>query len=80
MLSTDPRRLWATGLTIENTDTRMWYFDRSMVIVSSPFNFMQESCISYISKSLPDISDLGSYSSYPILGRHRFIEGRFTGV
>lgn len=35
----DLRRRFIYGLTIENTTARLWFSDRSQVIVSSSFNF-----------------------------------------
>lgn len=37
----DPRRRAAYGFTIENTTVRLWYCDRTQVLVSSPFDFFQ---------------------------------------
>ncbi len=39
ILRNDPWLQWTTGLTIENTSARMWYFDRSPVMVTQPFAF-----------------------------------------
>lgn len=36
----DLRRRFIYGLTIENTTARLWYSDRSQVVVSSPFDFV----------------------------------------
>lgn len=35
----DLRRRFVYGLTIENTAARLWFSDRSQVVVSSPFDF-----------------------------------------
>ena len=43
ILRNDACRIWTTGLTIENTNARMWYFDCSAVVVSQPFNILEES-------------------------------------
>lgn len=37
----DPARRFAFGLTIENTETRVWFASRSGVMVTEPFNFMK---------------------------------------
>ena len=41
MLSNDPRRRFAFGVTIEDTQSRCWYFSRSFIVVSTPFNFIE---------------------------------------
>lgn len=39
-LRDDPTSRFTFGFTIENTDMRYWFFDRSNIIVSEAFNFM----------------------------------------
>lgn len=36
----DPRRRFAFGFTIENYGMRLWFRDRSQIIVSRRFNFI----------------------------------------
>ena len=43
MLSKDPRRRFTFGVTIEDTESRLWYFSRSFIVVSTPFNFIEVS-------------------------------------
>ncbi|KAF8524536.1 hypothetical protein JB92DRAFT_3250518 [Gautieria morchelliformis] len=38
----DPCRRFTYGLTIENTQTRIWFAGRSTVYVTKSFNFIQE--------------------------------------
>ncbi|KAJ3556689.1 hypothetical protein NM688_g1886 [Phlebia brevispora] len=38
----DPRRRFVYGFTIEDTDMRLWYFDRSQIIASQPYNFIDD--------------------------------------
>ncbi|KAJ3557295.1 hypothetical protein NM688_g1549 [Phlebia brevispora] len=38
----DPRRRFVYAFTIEDTAMRLWFCDRSQVIVSSPFDFIHE--------------------------------------
>ncbi|KAF7790467.1 hypothetical protein EIP86_001422 [Pleurotus ostreatoroseus] len=38
----EPRRRFVYGFTIENCRMRLWYIDRSEVVVSSPFDIMKE--------------------------------------
>ncbi len=45
ILNKDPRRRFTYGFTIENTDMRLWYCDRSRIIVSESFNFIFVSTI-----------------------------------
>lgn len=39
IMENDPRRRFTFGVTIENTSTRLWYFSRSHIMVTEPFNF-----------------------------------------
>ena len=39
----DPRRRFALGFTIENTDMTLWYCDRAQLIVSERFDFCKVS-------------------------------------
>lgn len=41
ILRNDPCRQFTFGFTIENTSARMWYFSRSHLMVSEPFNFIK---------------------------------------
>ncbi|PVF91349.1 hypothetical protein CPB86DRAFT_353309 [Serendipita vermifera] len=41
-LRSDPRCRYISGLTIEDTKTRLWHADRSGVVASKRFNFMKE--------------------------------------
>ncbi|KAJ3556690.1 hypothetical protein NM688_g1890 [Phlebia brevispora] len=38
----DPRRRFAFGFTAEDASIKLWYCDRSQIVVSSPFNFLKE--------------------------------------
>ena len=38
-MNEDFRRRFVFGFTIENTTTRLWFSDRSQVVVSDPFDF-----------------------------------------
>ncbi|PBK72876.1 hypothetical protein ARMSODRAFT_704111 [Armillaria solidipes] len=54
------------GITIANTTTRLWYFSRTVVLMSSPFNFISEHnhFIYYvISMSFGSLQDLGTDTS-----------------
>ncbi|KAF8811221.1 hypothetical protein BYT27DRAFT_7252939 [Phlegmacium glaucopus] len=42
MMGVDRRRRFAFGVTIENTDTRIWFCCRQMIFVTQRFNFMKE--------------------------------------
>ncbi|KAL0065232.1 hypothetical protein AAF712_007743 [Marasmius tenuissimus] len=42
MLYSDPRRRFRFGLTIENCDTRLWFFSRAVSYVSEGFNFIED--------------------------------------
>ncbi len=41
----DARRRFAFGFTIENTSMRLWWCNRGLVVVSTPFNFVRVSAI-----------------------------------
>ena len=43
MMNVDHRRRFAFGVTIENTDTRIWFCCRQIVLVTRPFDFMRVS-------------------------------------
>ncbi|KAF8966229.1 hypothetical protein BDZ97DRAFT_2074195 [Flammula alnicola] len=45
MMNIDHRRRFAFGVTIENTDTRVWFCCRQIVFVTRPFDFMNEPAI-----------------------------------
>ncbi|KAJ3555477.1 hypothetical protein NM688_g2556 [Phlebia brevispora] len=38
----DPRRRFVYGFTVEDTDMKFWYCDRSQVVVSRPFNCVED--------------------------------------
>ncbi|KAJ8072281.1 hypothetical protein PM082_015840 [Marasmius tenuissimus] len=42
MLYSDPRRRFRFGLTIENCDTRFWFFSRAVSYVSEGFDFIKD--------------------------------------
>ncbi|KAF8811241.1 hypothetical protein BYT27DRAFT_7336283 [Phlegmacium glaucopus] len=42
MMNIDHRRRFAFGVTIENTDTRIWFCCRQMIFVTRRFDFMKE--------------------------------------
>ena len=42
-MSSDPRRRFAFGFTIENTSTRIWFCSRTDVFVTKPFDFVKVS-------------------------------------
>ncbi|KAJ8072287.1 hypothetical protein PM082_015846 [Marasmius tenuissimus] len=48
MLYSDPRRRFRFGLTIENCDTRFWFFSRAVSYVSEGFNFDPKPFIQFI--------------------------------
>lgn len=35
----DPRRRFVYGYSVENTDMRLWFCDRTQLVVSELFNF-----------------------------------------
>ncbi|KAF7795938.1 hypothetical protein EIP86_007105 [Pleurotus ostreatoroseus] len=39
-MAADPRRRFVYAFSIENTDMRIWFCDRSQMIVSQPYNFI----------------------------------------
>ena len=41
MMNVDRRRRFAFGITIENTDTRIWFYCRQIVFVTHRFDFMK---------------------------------------
>ena len=41
MMNVDHRRRFAFGVTIENTDTRIWFCCRQIIFVTRPFDFMK---------------------------------------
>ncbi|KAF7790445.1 hypothetical protein EIP86_001400 [Pleurotus ostreatoroseus] len=41
-MNRDPRRRFTFGYTIENATMRLWYYDRSQIVVSEPFNFITQ--------------------------------------
>ena len=41
MMNVDHRRRFAFGTTIENTDTRIWFCCRQIVLVTHRFDFMK---------------------------------------
>ena len=41
MMNIDRRRRFAFGVTIENTDTRIWFCCRQIVFVTHCFDFMK---------------------------------------
>jgi hypothetical protein len=41
MMNVDRRRRFAFGVTIENTDTRIWFCCRQIVFVTRRFDFMK---------------------------------------
>ena len=43
MMNVDCRRRFAFGVTIENTDTRIWFCCRETVFVTQRFDFMKVS-------------------------------------
>ncbi|KAI0057356.1 hypothetical protein BV25DRAFT_1920204 [Artomyces pyxidatus] len=45
ILRDDPCRRFVLGISIENTDTRLWYVNRSVLAVSQPFNFVTDHAI-----------------------------------
>lgn len=45
MMNVDRRRRFAFGITIENTDTRIWFCCRQTVLVTRRFNFMEVSFV-----------------------------------
>lgn len=49
ILHNDPSRRYAFGITIEDTQIRVWYFSRSIVMASEAFDFMRKVYI------IPDI-------------------------
>ncbi|KAF8909747.1 hypothetical protein CPB84DRAFT_1765365 [Gymnopilus junonius] len=62
VMRNDARRRFTFGLTIEETDTRMWFFNRQAVRVSQSFNYMTEPkhLIHYIlSLSFATLAELG---------------------
>lgn len=38
IMRNDPRRIFVFGFTIEDTEARIWYHDRAVVISSDPFD------------------------------------------
>ena len=40
LLREDPRRRFTLAYSIENTTTRIWFCNRSEMLVSEPFNFV----------------------------------------
>ncbi|KAL0061692.1 hypothetical protein AAF712_011500 [Marasmius tenuissimus] len=42
MLSSDPRRRFRFGITIEDTQMRLWYFSRALNYVTHDFNFITD--------------------------------------
>ena len=41
MMNVDRRRRFAFGVTVENTDTRIWFCCRQIVFVTHRFDFMK---------------------------------------
>ena len=41
MMNVDHRRRFAFGVTIENTDTRIWFCCRQIVFITDCFDFMK---------------------------------------
>ncbi|KAF8909743.1 hypothetical protein CPB84DRAFT_1765356 [Gymnopilus junonius] len=61
-LRNDARRRFTYGLTIEETDSRMWFFDRQAIITSQCFSYMKEPkrfIHLVLSLSFADPTDLG---------------------
>ena len=56
----DPRRRFVLGFTSENSSMKLWFCDRSQVIVSEPFNFITVS-----SRALLDVSPSRPLSNSP---------------
>lgn len=36
----DPRRRFVLGYTVEDAHMRLWFLDRTQIVVSTPFNFL----------------------------------------
>ena len=53
-LRRDPRRRFAYGFTIEDTQMRLWFCDRKQIVVSTAFNFVS-------------VSGRSSYRTHPCL-------------
>ncbi|KAJ3524187.1 hypothetical protein NM688_g8604 [Phlebia brevispora] len=41
-MRTDPRRRFTFGFTIENTNMKLWFCDRSQILFTTPFNFISD--------------------------------------
>ncbi|KAI0916700.1 hypothetical protein AcV5_003114 [Taiwanofungus camphoratus] len=57
----DPRRRFTFGLTIEDTNTRLWFCSRAEIMVTQPFNFMtdHDTFTHFLSFAYAEMHELG---------------------
>ena len=45
MLRTDFRRRFAYGITIEDTEVRLWHYNRAVIVISDAFDLNKVRCL-----------------------------------